>query len=444
MAKKAAVKKAVPPRKAAKKSKTGGRLKSVAPPVSVLESVERQFDQAASLLNLDPNVLRIIKQPRRSVILRLPIHMDDGSFEVFTGYRVQHSIIRGPGKGGLRYHPAVTLDEVQALAAWMTWKCAVVNIPFGGAKGGICCDPDKLSKSELERLTRRYTSEMMDVIGPERDIPAPDVNTGPDVMAWMMDTYSMHARSTVTGIVTGKPLNIGGSHGRKEATGRGVLISVVEACKHLNIDIQGATIAVQGAGNVGFTAAKLLHELGAKIVAISDVSGGVCNPKGMDLGKLETWVGKKRYLKGCPGTKAISQAALLTYKCDILIPAALENQITADLAHKVKATIIAEGANGPTVPAADAILARRGKFVIPDILCNAGGVTVSYFEWVQNRMGFYWTEEEVNNRLELIMTSAFADVLKMALEHDTTMRIAAFMLAIRRVTEVIMARGVYA
>jgi len=420
------------------------RIKSVAPPVSVLESVERQFDQAARLLNLDPSMLRIIKTPRRSVVMSLPIQMDDGSFQVFTGYRVQHSIIRGPGKGGLRYHPSVTLEEVQALAAWMTWKCAVVNIPYGGAKGGICCDPDKLSRSEMERLTRRYTAEMIDVIGPERDIPAPDVNTGPQIMAWMMDTFSMHARNTVTGVVTGKPLNLGGSLGRKEATGRGVLFAIIEACNFLNIDLQGATVAVQGAGNVGFAAARLLHERGAKIVGISDVQGGICNQDGIDMVGLESWMAKHRYVTGFPGTRAMSQKQLLTCPCDILVPAALENQITPEVARKVKAKIIAEGANGPTVPEADAVLARRGRFVIPDILCNAGGVTVSYFEWVQNRMGFYWTEQEVNDRLELIMKNAFADVLKMALEHNTTMRIAAFMLAIQRVTDVIMLRGVYA
>jgi glutamate dehydrogenase (NAD(P)+) len=428
----------------ARGSRPPKRLKSVAPPVSVLESVELQFDQAAALLHLDPNMLRIIKQPRRSVIMRLPIQMDNGEFQVFTGYRVQHSIIRGPAKGGLRYHPNVTLEEVQALAAWMTWKCAVVNIPYGGAKGGICVDPDKLSRNELERLTRRYTAEMMDIIGPERDIPAPDVNTGQQVMAWMMDTYSMHARRTVTGAVTGKPLSLGGSLGRREATGRGVLFMVVEACRHLGISVEGSTVAVQGAGNVGFTAAQLLHDMGARIVAISDVQGAIHDPNGIDIPALTQWMARHRFVKDFPGTRAITQEALLTCKCDILIPAALENQITVDIAGKLRARIVAEGANGPTLPAADAVLARRGRFVIPDILCNAGGVTVSYFEWVQNRMGYYWTEAEVNERLQRIMTEAFADVLKMSLEHHTTMRIAAFMLAIRRVTEVILLRGVYA
>jgi glutamate dehydrogenase (NAD(P)+) len=420
------------------------RLKSVAPSVSVLAHVEHQFDQAAKLLQLDPNMLRIIKQPKRSVIMRLPIQLDSGEFQVFTGYRVQHSVIRGPAKGGLRFHPDVTLDEMEALAGWMTWKCAVVGIPFGGAKGGICVDPDKLSASELERLTRRYTSELLDIIGPESDIPAPDVNTGPNVMAWMMDTFSMHSRKTVTASVTGKPLTLGGSEGRAEATGRGVLITVLEACKHLGIKPKGARVAVQGAGNVGFTAAKLLHELGAKIVAISDVSGGVYCASGINLKTLKKHMGVKRFVADCPGTKALTQKQLLTCPCDILIPAALENQITPAVARDIKARIIAEGANGPTTPEADAILARRKRFVIPDILCNAGGVSVSYFEWVQNRMGYYWIEEEVNRRLEMIMQKAFADVLAVALEHHTTMRIAAFMVAIQRVTEVILMRGVYA
>ncbi len=413
-------------------------------PPSVLAHVEKQFDQAAALLKLDPNVLRIIKSPKRSVIVELPIQLDSGEYEVFTGYRVQHSIIRGPAKGGLRYHPNVTLDEVQALAAWMTWKCAVVGIPFGGAKGGIRVDPDKLSQKELERLTRRYTAELLDVLGPEKDIPAPDVNTGPAVMAWMMDTYSMHARITETASVTGKPLALGGSLGRTEATGRGVLITVLEACSHLGLSPKGARVAVQGAGNVGFTAARLLAQAGARIVAISDVSGGIYSETGLDMKKLSAWQAEHKLLVGFPGARPITQDQLLTCPCDILVPAALENQITAAVARKIQAQLVAEGANGPTVPDADAILARRGIVVIPDILCNAGGVTVSYFEWVQNRMGYYWTEEEVNSRLELIMRKAFADVLSMALKHHTSMRIAAFMVAIQRVSEVIILRGVYA
>jgi glutamate dehydrogenase (NAD(P)+) len=419
------------------------QLESEEPSVSVLAHVEKQFDQAAELLHLDPNVLRIIKQPRRSMIMSLPIQLDNGQFQVFTGYRVQHSIVRGPGKGGVRFHPGVTLDEVQALATWMTWKCAVVGIPFGGAKGGIRVDPDKLSAKELERLTRRYTAELLDIIGPDKDIPAPDVNTGPAVMAWMMDTYSMHARVTETAAVTGKPLSLGGSLGRPEATGRGVLITALEACTHLGLNPKGARVAVQGAGNVGFTAARLLAEAGARIVAISDVSGGLYAERGLDLKKLAAYQAEQRWIKDFPGAQAVSQEQLLTCPCDILVPAALENQITPALARKIKARLIAEGANGPTVPEADEVLAKRGVFVIPDILCNAGGVTVSYFEWVQNRMGYYWTEEEVNRRLELIMRQSFADVLTLALEHHTTMRIAAFMLAIRRVSDVILLRGVY-
>jgi glutamate dehydrogenase (NAD(P)+) len=410
----------------------------------VLAHVEKQFDQAAALLQLDPNILRIIKQPKRSVIVRLPIQLDSGEFEVFTGYRVQHSIVRGPAKGGLRFHPRVTLDEVQALAAWMTWKCAVVGIPFGGGKGGIRVDPDKLSAKELERLTRRYTAELLDILGPDKDIPAPDVNTGPSVMAWMMDTISMHARITETAAVTGKPLSLGGSLGRSEATGRGVLITVMEACAHLGLNARGARVAVQGAGNVGFTAARLLAQAGARIVAISDVSGGLYAERGLDLKKLAAYQAQHKLIEGFPGAKPCTQEEVLTCPCDILVPAALENQITPAVARKIKARLVAEGANGPTVPEADLVLAKRGIFVIPDILCNAGGVTVSYFEWVQNRMGYYWTEEEVNNRLQLIMRKSFADVLAMSLSHHTTMRIAAFMVAIQRVSEVILLRGVYA
>ena len=411
---------------------------------SALDNAMKQFDDAAKLLNIDKGLLEVIKRPRRSIILELPVTMDDGTLRIFEGYRVQHSIVRGPAKGGIRYHPDTNLDEVQALSAWMTFKCAVVGIPFGGAKGGIRVDPDLLSSKELERLTRRYTAELLDVIGPEKDIPAPDVNTGPAVMAWMMDTYSMHARLTETAAVTGKPLALGGSLGRTDATGRGVLITVLEACKHLGLNPRGARVAVQGAGNVGFTAARLLAEAGARIVALSDVTGGLYHERGLDLKKLAGFQKEHKYLKGFPGAKAITQSQLLTCPCDILVPAALENQITPQVARQIKARLIAEGANGPTVPEADEILARRGKFVIPDILCNAGGVTVSYFEWVQNRMGYYWTEEEVNSRLELIMRNSFGDVLAMSLAHHTTMRIAAFMLAIQRVSEVIMLRGVYA
>ena len=408
-----------------------------------LANAERQFDEAAALLNLLPGIREIIKRPRRVSIVSLPIQMDDGRFEIFTGYRVQHSIVRGPAKGGIRYHPDVTLEEVAALAAWMTWKCAVVNIPFGGGKGGIAVDPSKLSKGEIERLTRRYAADLSDQFGPEVDIPAPDVGTNEQVMAWFMDTYSMHARRTETAVVTGKPLEIGGSLGRREATGRGVQFCIREACRHLGLPLQGARVAVQGFGNVGSISAELVANDGARIVAVSDVSGGIHNPEGLDVPALERWVADHRGVKGFPGGKPLT-ASIIEADCEILIPAALENQITHDNAERVKARIVAEGANGPTTPDADKILDKKGVFVIPDILCNSGGVTVSYFEWVQNRMGFYWTEAEVNQRLEHTMVQAFSGVLAKAVEHRVSMRVAAFMVAIERVVKVIMLRGVYA
>jgi glutamate dehydrogenase (NAD(P)+) len=420
------------------------RLKSTDIQISSFQNAMTQFDQAAKRLRLDPALLEIIKQPRRSVIVKLPIQMDDGSFKVFTGYRVQHSIIRGPAKGGIRYHPDVTLDEVSALAAWMTWKCAVVGIPFGGGKGGITCDPAKMSKGELERLTRRYTAELIDVLGPESDVPAPDVNTNEQTMAWIMDTYSMHSRHTVTSVVTGKPLGLGGSLGRVEATGRGVLFTIREAAKHLGINMEGATVAVQGFGNVGSVAADLLYDDGCKIIAVSDVKGGIYNRNGIDIKKLLPYVKKTRSVIKFPGTKPISNQELLELECDILVPAALENQITEENAPRVKAKIVAEGANGPVIPQADKILDKNGVFLIPDILCNAGGVTVSYFEWVQDRMGLFWSEEEVNHRLEEIMKKAFADVLEISCAKKVNMRTAAFMLAIKRVLDVFMMRGVYA
>jgi len=420
------------------------RLKSTDIQISSFQNAMTQFDQAAKRLRLDPAWLEIIKQPRRSVIVKLPIQMDDGSFKVFTGYRVQHSIIRGPAKGGIRYHPDVTLDEVSALAAWMTWKCAVVGIPFGGGKGGITCDPAKMSKGELERLTRRYTAELIDVLGPESDVPAPDVNTNEQTMAWIMDTYSMHSRHTVTSVVTGKPLGLGGSLGRVEATGRGVLFTIREAAKHLGINMEGATVAVQGFGNVGSVAADLLYDDGCKIIAVSDVKGGIYNRNGIDIKKLLPYVKKTRSVVKFPGTKPISNQELLELECDILVPAALENQITEENAPKIKAKIVAEGANGPVIPQADKILDKNGVFLIPDILCNAGGVTVSYFEWVQDRMGLFWSEEEVNHRMEEIMKKAFADVLEISCAKKVNMRTAAFMLAIKRVLDVFMMRGVYA
>lgn len=420
------------------------RIKSTDLPVRVFESVQIQFDEAAKRLKIDRGILEFIKVPRRSVEINLPVQMDNGKFKIFTGYRVQHSLIRGPSKGGIRYHPNVNLDEIKALAAWMTWKCAVVNIPFGGAKGGIACDPSVMSQKELERLTRRYTADLIEIFGPEVDVPAPDVNTNEQTMAWFMDTYSMHARHTVRSVVTGKPIEMGGSLGRKEATGRGVLITVKEAAKHLNMHLSGSSVVIQGFGNVGSMAAKLFNEEGSMIVAVSDVYGGIYNPKGLDIPKLLQYAEKKKTVVGFPKSRPINNQKLLELECDILIPAALENQITRSNAHHIKAKILAEGANGPTTPEADKILDKKKVFVIPDILCNAGGVTVSYFEWVQDRMGYFWTEEEVNERLENIMTKAFGDVLEMSLRHKVNMRIAAFMVAIKRVVDVIKLRGIYA
>jgi glutamate dehydrogenase (NAD(P)+) len=409
-----------------------------------LANAERQFDEAASLLQIDPGIREIIKRPRRATIVSLPVHMDDGRIQVFTGYRVQHSIARGPAKGGIRYHPDVTLEEVSALAAWMTWKCAVVNIPYGGGKGGIACDPARMSKGELERLTRRYAADLSDLFGPESDIPAPDVNTNEQIMAWFVDTYSMHERRTEYAVVTGKPLEVGGSLGRREATGRGVMLCVREMCAHLKMPLKGARVAVQGFGNVGSVSADLLSKLeGSTIVAVSDVTGGIHDPKGIDLKALSEWMKDHRGVKGFPKAQPLN-GPIVEVDCDILVPAALENQITADNADRVKARIVAEGANGPTTPDADKILQGKGVWVIPDILCNSGGVTVSYFEWVQNRMGFYWPESEVNTRLEQYMVSAFHDVLDVSVRHGVTLRVAAFMVAIERVVKVLQLRGVYA
>ncbi len=408
-----------------------------------LENAEKQFEEAAARLQLDPGLMEMIKRPRRTTIASLPVHMDDGTIRVFTGYRVQHSIIRGPAKGGIRYHPDVTLEEVSALAAWMTWKCAVVNIPFGGGKGGIQCDPSKMSKGEIERLTRRYAADLSDLFGPESDVPAPDVNTNEQVMAWFVDTYSMHERRNEYAVVTGKPLEVGGSLGRREATGRGVMLCIREMCKHLKLPLSGSRVAVQGFGNVGSVSADLLSKEGAHIVAASDVTGAIHNPEGLDIPALLKWVAEKKGVKGFPGGQPL-ETSIIEVDCDILVPAALENQITRDNAHKVKARIIGEGANGPTTPGADKILEEKGVWTVPDILCNSGGVTVSYFEWVQNRMGFYWTEKEVNERLEQYMVSAFDGVLEMALKEKCSLRVAAFMVAIARVVKVIQLRGVYA
>jgi glutamate dehydrogenase (NAD(P)+) len=409
-----------------------------------LENAMRQFDRAASLLAIKPDLLDVIRQPVKAIIVWLPIQMDDGTLRVFEGYRVLHSIARGPGKGGVRYHPDLNLDEVKALSAWMTWKCAVVGIPFGGAKGGIRCDPGKLSKFEVERLTRRYTAELLEVFGAESDVPAPDVNTNQQTMAWMMDTYSMHARHTVTSVVTGKPIELGGSLGRVEATGRGVLFSTIRACEKRGIDLRGSTVAVQGFGNVGSVSARLLHERGASIVAVSDIHGGIQNPKGLDVPALLRQVAGTGTVARFPGGEPVTNEALLELPVDILIPAALENQITRKNADRIRAKIVCEGANGPTTQEADDILDARGVFLVPDILANAGGVSVSYFEWVQDRMGYFWSENEVNERLQQIMDRSFDDVYRTAEEHKVSMRIAAFMLAITRVVKVLEMRGLYA
>ncbi len=409
-----------------------------------LENAERQFDEAAARLGLDAGVKEMLKRPRRATIQSLPIPMDDGSIRVFTGYRVQHSIARGPAKGGIRFHQDVTLDEVAALASWMTWKCAVADIPFGGGKGGIVVDPRTLSARELERLTRRYAADLSDVFGPDSDVPAPDVNTGEREMAWFVDTYSMHSRRTEYAVVTGKPLEVGGSAGRREATGRGVMICIEQMCKHLGMPLKGAKVAVQGFGNVGGVAADLLaRECGATIVAASDVSGAIHNPAGLDVKALLQHVQATRGVAGFAGGQPLS-GSILEYDCDILVPAALENQITGENASRIKAKIIGEGANGPTTPDADKVLDGRGAWVIPDILCNSGGVTVSYFEWVQNRMGFYWMEDEVNGRLREKMEHAFADVLQTAVREKCSLRIAAYMVAIQRVLKVHQLRGMYA
>jgi len=411
---------------------------------SAFEHAMQQFDEAAAKLQIDKSLLEFIKQPKRALIVKLPVRMDDGSWQVFSGYRVQHSVIRGPGKGGVRFHPDVTLDEVMALSAWMTWKCAVVGIPFGGAKGGVTCDPSALSSRELEQLTRRYTAEIMEVIGPEKDVPAPDVGTNPQVMAWMMDTYSMHARQTTTAIVTGKPIEIGGSRGRVEATGRGVMLTAREAARYKGIDLEGATVAVQGFGNVGSVSAGLLAEQGCKVVAVSDVSGALHDPGGFDVEALSAHVKENGRVAGFPGATEIPREAVLEVECDILVPAALESVIHEGNAERIRARIIAEGANGPITPDADRILNARGVFIVPDILCNAGGVTVSYFEWVQDRIGYFWEEDEINRRLEVILVRSFNDVIQVAEQHGVSMRIAAFMLAIQRVLDVATMRGIYA
>jgi glutamate dehydrogenase (NAD(P)+) len=411
---------------------------------SVFSAMLQEFDGAARLLGLDPGIWKVLTHPKRQIAVSCPVQMDNGEIEVFTGYRVQYNITLGPAKGGIRYHPSVTLDEVTALAAWMTWKCAVAGVPFGGGKGGIICDPTRMSRGELERLTRRYCAEIIDLIGPDKDIPAPDVNTNEQIMAWFMDTYSMHVGTTVTGVVTGKPVELGGSLGRREATGRGVMITTREAAKHLGMNIKGATVAVQGFGNVGSVSADLLADIGAKIVAVTDWKGGVYNARGLDIKKLIAHTQQHKTVAGFPGAEELDGSKIFGLDVDILIPAALENQITVANAGDIKAKIIAEGANGPTTPDAHMALHARGVFVIPDILANAGGVTTSYFEWVQDRHGYFWEEAEVNERLEHKMVAAFDDVLAMATKYKTDMRTAAYIVAISKVATVTKMRGMYA
>ena len=408
------------------------------------EAQAARFDLAAHKLNLDEGLWKVLRYPNREIIVHIPVAMDNGQLEVFTGFRVQHSIARGPAKGGIRYSPDVTLDEVRALASWMTWKCAVVNIPFGGAKGGVICDPHKMSMGELERMTRRYTAELFEFIGPEKDVPAPDVNTNEQIMAWMMDTYSMHMRQTVTSVVTGKPINIGGSRGRREATGRGIMVVCDEAVKKLGLDRESTRVIIQGFGNVGSNAARLMAEAGYKIIGILEIEGGLYNRIGIDVEALWDYRQRHRTLRDFPGAEPVDPAELLVTDCEILIPAATENQITSRNADRIKCRILAEGANGPTTAAADEILAEKRVFVIPDILCNAGGVTTSYFEWVQDRQGYFWKESVVNEQLEHIMKTAFQDVVRYSETHGVNNRIAAYMLAIDRVAYTIRQRGIYA
>jgi len=408
------------------------------------EAMMVRFDYAAELLDLDPGIYQVLRVPEKQVITAVPIHRDNGDLEVFTGYRVIHNTARGPGKGGIRFDMRVNLDEVKALAAWMTWKCAVVNIPFGGAKGGVMCDPATLSVAELERITRRYTSTLLGYLGPDSDIPAPDVNTNERVMAWIMDTYSMHERHPVTGVVTGKPVEMGGSLGRREATGRGCMIATKEALRYLGLPLRGTKVAVQGFGNVGSVAAQLLEKEGLTVVAVSDVSGAYYNPNGIRIERAIEWVREHKYLDSYPNAEPIPPESLLTLDVDVLLPAAVENVITRKNASEIKAKVICEGANGPTTAGADRILEEHGVFVIPDILANAGGVTVSYFEWVQDRMGYFWDQPTVEDRLNGIMTRAFHDVRSVAERHKVNLRVAAYMLAIERVAAVHRLRGLYA
>ncbi|MGC2419629.1 MAG: Glu/Leu/Phe/Val dehydrogenase [Candidatus Acidiferrales bacterium] len=413
--------------------------------LNVYESAEARFEIAAEKLGLEQGIYRYMRYPEREITVYIPVALDNGLIEVYTGYRVLHSTVRGPGKGGIRFSPEVSLDEVRALAAWMTWKCAVVDIPFGGAKGGVICDPSKMSKSELERVTRRYTAALSDWFGPERDVPAPDIGTNEQIMAWVMDTYSMHVRQATTAVVTGKPLDLGGSRGRREATGRGVMICCNKAIEQLRMKREGCRVIIQGFGNVGSQAALLMHEAGYKIIGAADVNGGLYNEKGIDVPKLYDWVYTlRKSLQEFDGGEKLTSREILFRPCDILIPAAIENQITSENAHRVDCRILCEGANGPTTAHADAIIEKKGIFIIPDILGNAGGVTVSYCEWVQDRQGFFWRESEVNDRLQDVMEHAFDQVVLYARAHNVNNRIAAYIVAIDRVARALKLRGFYA
>jgi glutamate dehydrogenase (NAD(P)+) len=402
-----------------------------------------QYDLAAEKLRLSSDVREVLRYPKRELAVNFPVQLDDGSTRVFTGYRIQHNITRGPAKGGIRYHPTVSLDSIKAMAMWMTWKCAVVKIPYGGAKGGVICDPRELSLRELERLTRRYTTEISLLIGPDSDIPAPDLNTNAQVMAWMMDTYSMHRGYSIPGVVTGKPLSIGGTEGRGDATGRGVVYCVQEAAQAIGLDLSTARVAIQGFGNVGEATARILSEAGCQIVALSDSTNGIYRADGIDPIRARQYKRETGALAGLPGTTRITNQELLVLDCDVLIPAAVESVLTEANADRVKAKIVAEAANGPTTPAADRIFKSNGIMVIPDILCGAGGVTVSYFEWVQDREEFFWTLEEINHRLRRIMARAFDDTIHLAREQEIDLRLAAYMLAVGRVAEATLTRGIY-
>ncbi|MBN1633360.1 MAG: Glu/Leu/Phe/Val dehydrogenase [Ignavibacteria bacterium] len=407
------------------------------------ESMMIRFDKAAEMINLDEGVYNYLKLPVKQVIVSIPVQLDNGKVVAFEGYRVIHNNALGPSKGGVRYAPDVDLDEVKALAAWMTWKCAIANLPFGGAKGGVKCDPSKLSMSELEKITRRYAANLLEIFGPDTDIPAPDMNTNEQVMAWIMDTYSMHQRKTVTGVVTGKPLIIGGSRGRREATGRGVMMATMAALEKKGVKPDNTNVAVQGFGNVGSVSADLLSEKGCKIVAVSDISGGYYNSDGIDIKKAVEYVKSNKTLENGKFGDKITNKELLEVKCDILVPAAKEDQITSENAPKIKARLIVEGANGPTAADADQILTDKGIMVIPDILANSGGVIVSYFEWVQNRLGYFWDETDINNRLNRMMNEAFENVFITALNHETTLRIGAYIYAIEKVANALKLRGIY-